>query len=321
MTNLLQIAQRKQIEKCEWGVLNMLDAADFYKKMLDNTYEGVYFVDSTRQITFWNKGAERITGFNASEVIGHFCHDNILNHVDERGNKLCLGGCPLHTTINDGLIRETLVYLHHKNGHRVPVSVRAVPIQDGDVIVGAVELFTDESVKHEAIRDMEAFKVLAMKDQLTGVSNRRHLNAFLDSKLYEFKMLGMPFGVLMIDIDEFKIFNDTYGHDTGDEVLKMVSNTCLGMTRSTDLFGRWGGEEFVAVLAGIDVQMLQKKAEQMRVLIESSALRDTDQTMSVTISIGATMIGSVDTIQSMLKRVDGLLYKSKHEGRNRVSFG
>jgi PAS domain S-box-containing protein len=94
---------------------------DLYAVILGNIHEGVYFVDSERKITFWNKGAERITGYTEGEVVGHFCYDNILKHVNDEGLHLCLGGCPLHQTLSDGQGREALVYLHHKEGYRVPV--------------------------------------------------------------------------------------------------------------------------------------------------------------------------------------------------------
>ncbi len=298
-----------------------MENTDFYRNMLENIYEGVYFVDHTRKITFWNKGAERISGFTAEEVVGTCCYNNILNHVDEKGNKLCMAGCPLHLTILDGETREAMVYLHHKSGHRVPIMVKAIVMEEEGKVIGAVEIFTDLSEKREVLRSMEEYKQLAMKDQLTGVANRRYIDTFIDSKLFEQRGLGITFGVLFLDIDRFKVFNDTYGHDIGDEVLTMVAKTCEGATRSTDLFGRFGGEEFVAVLVGITPEVLEKKAEQIRMLIESSALRINDMNLCVTVSIGATMAMEEDTEQILLKRADELLYRSKVEGRNRVTIG
>lgn len=295
--------------------------SEFYKKMMDNIYEGIYFVDKNRVITFWNKGAERITGFSSDEVLGKTCSRNILNHVDGNGKKLCLGGCPLHDTIADGKNREASVFLHHKNGHRVPVSVRAIPIVENDEIVGAAELFIDESEKHEMLKTAEEYKILAMIDQLTELPNRRYVDSFLSSKYKEFKELNIPMGILFIDIDHFKNFNDSYGHETGDEVLKMISKTCLTSTRSTDLIGRFGGEEFIAVFAGINEQVIIRKAEQLRMLIENSSLRTDGNELKVTVSIGATMLNDDDELSSLLARADSLLYRSKEEGRNRVTYG
>lgn len=297
-----------------------MEHSEFYKSMLDNIYEGIYFVDDKRQITFWNKGAERMTGFLAEDIVGKFCYHNILNHVSEAGTKLCLLECPLHKTLKDGTMRETVVYLHHKEGHRVPVSIRAVPIYEGDSIIGAVELFTDQSERHETLRTMEEYKQLAMKDQLTGLANRRYMDAFLESKISEFKTLGIPFGLLFMDLDKFKLFNDEFGHDVGDEVLKMVAKTSLAITRSTDVICRYGGEEFVAILVGLDAERIKIKAEQLRTIIETAALRLDNKVLGVTISIGATLVNDEDTAQSILKRADELLYKSKENGRNLVSY-
>jgi len=101
-----------------------------FAKIIDNIHDGLYIVDKNRVITYWNKAAERITGFSAVEVMGHSCSENILTHIDGEGNSLCTGMCPLASTMDDGVMRETELYLHHKNGQRVPVSVRVTPLTD-----------------------------------------------------------------------------------------------------------------------------------------------------------------------------------------------
>ncbi|MBK5247141.1 MAG: sensor domain-containing diguanylate cyclase [Peptostreptococcaceae bacterium] len=298
-----------------------MEKMELYNTILSNTYEGIYFVDTDRTITFWNGGAEKITGFLAKDVIGRRCRDNILNHVDETGKELCIAGCPLLNTIQDGKKRETSVYLHHKDGHRVPVSVRSIPLYEGEKNIGGIEVFIDDSEKHEVQRNIEEYKVLAMLDQLTLLPNRRHIDSFLSSKYKEYRELEMKFGILFMDIDKFKLFNDNYGHDVGDEVLRMISKSFLAVTRATDLIGRFGGEEFIAVLVGVDEVSLTEKAERIRMLIENCALNVEGKEVKVTISIGATMVMGEDTIETLLKRADALLYKCKEEGRNRVSFG
>lgn len=290
----------------------------FYKSMLDNTYEGIYFVDNERKISFWNKAAELITGYSSEDVIGKYCYKNILDHVDGAGNHLCMSGCPLHDTIQDGIAREAEVFLRHKNGHRIPVSVRVISLMENDKIVGAVELFVDSTQKQEEIRKVEIYKTLALKDQLTGLPNRRYIESFLESKLSEFMSFQIPFGVLFIDVDDFKNFNDTYGHDTGDEVLKMVASTCSGLTRSTDLFGRQGGDEFVAVLTGSNEATISMVSESMRRLVSEYVFSDKD--IHVSISIGSTLVKIEDSVTGILKRADSLLYQSKQCGRNRVTF-
>lgn len=298
-----------------------MDHVELYKTILSNIYEGIYFVDTERRITFWNGGAERITGFSAKEVIGKRCKDNILMHVDATGKSLCLNGCPLHSTIQDGKDREASVFLHHKSGHRVPVTVRSIPIYDETLIVGAVEIFVDDSEKHEFLENAKELETLLMLDQLTSLPNRRYIDSFLSSKFKEFRELGIRFGVLFIDVDKFKNFNDTYGHDVGDKVLQMIARTFLSSTRANDLIGRFGGEEFIAILAGVDESSLMDKAERLRMLIENGSVIDNQNVLNVTISIGATMIQEDDTVETLIKRADKMLYRSKEEGRNRVTMG
>ena len=115
-----------------------------YHEVLSYMYEGVYVVDKHRKIIFWNNGSEVISGYTSEEVIGHYCHDNILQHVTEDGTQLCFGGCPVHHTLQTGEVMEANVFLHHKSGHRVPVTVKSIPLFDEDNdVVAVIEVFTD----------------------------------------------------------------------------------------------------------------------------------------------------------------------------------
>src|SRR5512138_2173073 len=124
----------------------MPDEKNFYKNVIDNLYDGVYFVDRDRRITYWNKGAERITGYTAEHSIGRRCRDNLLNHVTANGIPLCQEHCPLAAVMEDGQEREAEVFLHHADGYRVPVLVRGAPLRDeSGNIIGAVESFSNNA--------------------------------------------------------------------------------------------------------------------------------------------------------------------------------
>lgn len=291
-----------------------------YKEMLDNMYEGIYFVDTNRKITFWNKEAERISGFKANEIIGKYCYDNVLNHVDENNNQLCKDGCPLHKTSIDGQQREAGVYLHHKDGHRVAVAIRTIPLFIEGEIIGAVEVFIDDSKQVEINRTINELKTFALYDQLTELPNRRYIDSFLSNRLREFEELEIPFALVMMDIDHFRNFNDTYGHDVGDMVLKMVAKTFKSAFRKGDLIGRWGGEEFLAILPGVSEGELETISEKVRSLVEKSILRSEKQPLNVTVSIGSTLVHKDDTAIGIQKRADNALYKSKENGRNMVTI-
>lgn len=293
---------------------------EFFKSLLDNLSEGVYFVNRERQITYWNKASEQISGFSAEEVMGRYCGSNILRHINKEGLLLCKGLCPLAATIIDGEARETEVYLHHKAGHRVPVRIRTSPVRDASgAIIGAVEIFIDNSAKIDTQRRLKELEQMALLDELTQLPNRRYIEVNLRSRLEEIQRYGWPFGILFIDVDYFKRINDTYGHDIGDEVLRMLGRTFTLNARYFDVVGRWGGEEFVAILRNVNPAQLRIVADRLRVLANESRLTVCPTTVNVTLSIGATMAHPDDTVESIIKRADELMYQSKHSGRNCVT--
>ncbi len=295
---------------------------ELYRSIIHGMHEGVYFVDTHRIITFWNKGAERITGYAAEEVVGHCCAENILMHVDSEGRALCLEGCPLARSIRDECDHRTgRIYLHHKDGHRVPVSVSISPIRDeAGKVIGAVEMFNESPDPTEEQETIETLRDAALLDQLTGLPNRRYLEMNLRSSLGDFDRSRLDFGLLMVDIDFFKKVNDTYGHDVGDQVLKFVASTLGANLRAGDFVGRWGGEEFVVIVRYAGQETLQRVAEKLRRLVASSFLVLQKERVSVTITVGGAVVRAGDDADTLLKRADLKLYEGKQNGRNRVEI-
>lgn len=293
----------------------------FHKSLIDNLYDGVYFVDESRLITYWNNGAERITGYCAQDVLGRFCHANILDHVTEEGQHLCKDGCPLMATIQDGEPREAQVYLRHADGYRVPVLVRTTPIYDDQHrIVGAVEVFSNNQSLLNMKERVNELEKDVFQDALTEVGNRKLLEVKIGTALQEYHQQHIPFGLLFLDVDRFKSINDTYGHHEGDRVLQAVAANLTEHLRSTDICGRWGGEEFVVLLQNVNnANSLTHIAEKLRIMIASSAITINSLKVPVTVSIGATLIHEKDTLESLIERADGLMYQSKQSGRNRVT--
>ncbi len=294
---------------------------EMYEQIVEDLHDGLYFVDTNRTITYWNKSAERISGFSADEVVGKSCSDNVLTHVDQEGNSLCTGMCPLAETIADGKLREAHVYMHHKNGHQIPVSVRVSPLRDQNgTIVGAIELFAD--ISNLAVNELRVkeLKKLSYLDPLTQLANRRYIEKELEGRFDEKTRYNATFGVLFMDLDCFKAVNDTLGHGVGDKVLQFVANTLAGNSRPFDLYGRWGGEEFIGILRNVNVKELADLANRMRSLIEKAYIVHEGEKLHVTVSIGATLVKDHDTVESLLKRADMLLYKSKAAGRNCVTM-
>jgi diguanylate cyclase (GGDEF)-like protein/PAS domain S-box-containing protein len=296
----------------------MLDQTEFYRDLLDHLADGVYFTDLEGRIIYWNMGAERLSGFSRSEVLGKLCSENLLMHVDCSGSALCTSQCPLRASIHDGMPREADIYLHHKDGSRRPIHIRATPLKEASgAIIGAVEVFSDNSAKTQMAERLARMEQLALLDALTGLPNRRYVESHIYARLEEFRRGGWPFGVLYMDIDDFKLVNDTFGHEAGDQVLRMVARTLDANSRYFDVVGRWGGEEFIAVIHHLTSENLEEIAERLRILVARSALTDLNS-MHVTISIGATRVSAGDLADSVLRRADANLYKAKKLGKNRV---
>ena len=301
----------------------MSEENNFYRELIDNLYDGVYFVDKDRVITYWNKGAERITGYASDQAVGRCCRDGMLNHVTASGVELCQEHCPLAAVMKDGAPREAEVYLHHADGHRVPVLVRGTALRDPEgKIVGAIESFSSNTSAVAARQKLHEMRRVAFSDALTGIGNRKHLEGRLSATLAEFQENSTNAGLLFIDVDNFKGFNDTHGHEVGDKVLQMVASTLQHALRSTDTTGRWGGEEFVAIVYGVpDGQTLFKVAEKLRLLVEHSSLSLGERSLAVTVSIGGTIVVPGDTAETLVRRADELMYQSKRAGRNKTTIG
>ena len=295
---------------------------DRYKRILDSLYDGVYLVDPDRRITFWNSGAERITGYRTDEAMGRRCQDNFLVHVDDKGNSLCLDGCPLSWTMANGQPLEVEVYLQHRDGYRVPISVRAAPICDGTGrVVGAVEVFSDNS-RIAAMTDLnKELQRLSLLDPLTEVGNRRFLEQQLMARLDEQERYGWRVGVLFVDIDHLKEINDRNDHIVGDRVIRMVARTLASGIRSFDTVGRWGGDEFVALIVNVDEEQLHTISEKFRRLIENSGFTEGGETIRVTVSVGGVLAAASEHPEAVIRRADRLMLASKTAGRNRVTIG
>jgi two-component system, cell cycle response regulator len=289
---------------------------------MDHLFEGVYVVDTHRKIIFWNQGSERITGYTSEEVVNKFCHHNILQHVDESGKMLCLHGCPLHHTIKTGEIQQAHVFLRHKEGYRVPVSVKSIPLYDeNNIIVGAIEVFTDERFQREIMNENEFLKDEIMKDPLTQIANRRFFEFSLKNKIEQYHLFNRNFGVLMFDIDHFKNVNDTYGHVLGDEILKLVAKSLVSNIKTYDVISRWGGEEFVGLFEVSNEKGLHSIAERLRNIISKDIhLEEGKPEIKVTISIGGTMMSQLCHDRLLIEKSDQALYQSKQTGRNKTTI-
>lgn len=316
------MAEGDESEPIEEAIRVVPDNPAFYKEILDHMSDGVYFVDQERRILYWNDGARRLTGYSADELLGHRCQDDILCHIDGEGKRLCQEGCPLTASIEDGGMHQASVFLRHKQGRRVPVNVRVQPMKDAQgAVIGAIEIFSDDTAQNESRRKAEAMRRMAFVDHLTQLPNRRFLEMSVKTAHTEFTVHGDPFGLFVMDLDGFKNINDMHGHACGDRALREVGKTLLGVLRPTDSVGRWGGDEFVAIVRNVNAQSLHKLVQRCLTLVGQTSVPTSEgHRISLSISVGAALVGSDETAEELMQRADRLMYQSKSAGRGRATI-
>jgi len=158
----------------------------------------------------------------------------------------------------------------------------------------------------------------ALTDGLTGMQNRRYFDDALKEYLGEFRRIGRPVGLMILDLDHFKQVNDTYGHDVGDVVLRAVADCLKDMTRYHDIVARLGGEEFAVVAPNMDSEMMVRFAERIRKAISGMAIVSGNVRLKVTASVGLAVWDLKESPENLFRRADQHLYEAKNSGRNRV---
>lgn len=181
----------------------------------------------------------------------------------------------------------------------------------------------ETSAEVTALRsNLEKVREEAMTDALTGVANRKRFDEFLRRARREAENDGAPMSLLLCDIDFFKRFNDTWGHQTGDQIIRFVAGCLTRHTTDAHLVSRYGGEEFGIVMPKTSVQDAVAIAEQIRKTVESKKLlrKSTNEDLgNITISLGAAEYIAGESIEDLIERTDTALYKSKTEGRNQTT--
>lgn len=170
-------------------------------------------------------------------------------------------------------------------------------------------------------RELEQVKEESMTDGLTGIANRKAFDAVLEHTIHTARETGMDFCVLLIDIDHFKLVNDTYGHLIGDKVLRFTAATLKRLVRGKDTVARYGGEEFALILPDTDMDGATTVAEHIRQTVSAGDLKDRNGGNSygrITVSIGIAAFTPSDLPNRLIERADRALYLAKEHGRNRV---
>lgn len=292
----------------------------FYKRLLDQLHDAVYFVDNSRRILYWNDAAERLTGYLRAEVVGKHCHDGILEHVDLTGCQLCFQGCPLQQAMSRNQPVQDRVLLRHKDGRRISVDVRVMPVHDGKGrVIGGVEIFRDATADLVVESAFRQVREEADRDPLTGLANRRYLDRMLARHLEQASRSVDLLAVIMADLDHFKQINDNWGHAVGDQALVQFARVLQGQCRQHDLVARVGGEEFIVLLPGHSLETAAPIAERLRKCTVEATPENLGE-RRLTASFGVAQAVPGEPAADLLKRADRALYRAKANGRDRVEL-
>ncbi len=206
-----------------------------------------------------------------------------------------------------------------ESGHRLPVYVSATAMRDrGGEILGAVEIFNCNIRNINVIEELQKLRKEILTDPLTGIGNRRYAEIRIEECERDLAEYGIPYGILVVDIDDFKSVNDKYGHDVGDKVLRMVGTALSKGLRGMDAVCRWGGEEFLVISRNLEGENLLRLGERLRVLVENSWIEEDGGRISVTASFGGATAKKGMNFSEVFRTADIQLYRSKTEGKNRV---
>lgn len=188
-------------------------------------------------------------------------------------------------------------------------------------IVFAIIMFFNHRLRKTQIEleeTNENLSRLSITDHLTKVYNRQYLDQVLETEAVRVDRYGSKLSLIMIDLDFFKKVNDTYGHLAGDEVLIGLSETVSELLRKTDIFGRWGGEEFMVICTETSLENAAVLAEKIRITVEEATLLEG---LKQTLSLGVAEYSSIEKINNTVDRADSCLYEAKRNGRNQVRYG
>ncbi len=276
---------------------------------------GLFVLDRDGRLSMMNPEAERLLGWTEAELCGEEINDLILPEVEPDAMSDESGTCGAGFQLQEHYRKDDLFQC--KDGSSFHAAYVVSPLLVDNQSAGTVISFQDISERKRLEREMER---MATQDALTGLYNRRELNKRMEEEIRRAERYDQYFSVWMLDIDHFKLINDTYGHQDGDTVLKVLARNLKQMLRDTDIVARFGGEEFTAILSHTDLELAMQMAERVRTeMAEMVVGLDSDNSYSVTVSIGvAAYPKHGTTVEDLIRAADQGLYAAKHEGRNRV---
>ena len=291
-----------------------------YLHTLESLYDGFHLLDSNRKFLIWSRGAESLLGRSMNEMLGRDWSCKLLGYRDSQGSEITDDDCPLQNAIDSGRTVMFQMETRRADGHSVRIELQAVPLFDAEgTLQGVAEVYRDLARSGgKRPQEFRELKLAATRDALTNVANRGELETQLTAMVGEFaRNPREPFSVIFADADHFKRVNDTYGHQVGDRVLIDLAKLFTRETYSGELVGRYGGEEFVILCPGTDLEQAVRRAERLRNTLGDAKIGGIER-LKVTSSFGVAQAEPGDSVESILRRADKALYMAKENGRDQT---
>jgi diguanylate cyclase (GGDEF)-like protein/PAS domain S-box-containing protein len=290
------------------------DSEDRHRLMTDNACDIIATVDLAGNFTYISPSVERITGYTPAEIVNHYREigyflPGVQKEMDRQRERI-------KKMVEKGEHFDAINFEQRqvrKDGASIYTDTVLSGIYDDENNFRELLAISRDITKKVKIR--REMIVLSETDKLTRLYNRMKLDDTLEHELYRAKTTATTFALIMIDVDHFKQINDRFGHLAGDVVLVELAKLFKAMTRSTDLVGRWGGEEFLVILPDTDEWGAIELAEKIRSGVSENCFPEQQQ---ITISLGVSVFSGDATVDSIIHRADQALYQAKKNGKNQV---
>ena len=293
---------------------------EVYRTVLQSLQTAVYLVDLNRRVRLWNDGAERLTGFLSQEVVGHLLRDHFFATSGNTSDFLSESDDPISTVFRDGRPSVTEVSILHKNGYRLPVVLRTVPIRNSHgQVVGAAESFHRVQGASEWSRRQAGLAEFGCLDELIGVPPQSFMETRLRENLTTFNEHRIPFGIFVLQVDQLDQFLSRRGTGVIAAILRVVAQTVENRLRPTDLLGCWSDHQFLAVLGECRESDVALVGEKVRRVVMQSEVEWWGDKFSVTCSVGGAGCRTGDTWKLLVARAEKSLQESITKGGNCVT--
>ena len=283
----------------------MIDWCNLCPSILENLGSGLIVISEEQTIVYANKKACELLKKQKEDLIGRNARSTFFALFSEGSS------CSYEALLQEGKVCEFNALLNRGDGETFFAHIFATLINHEGRPYVLVNFYDITPQKELEKRLYQA----AITDPLTGLYNRRFADEMLKQEKLTYKRYKTPFCILLIDLDNFKIINDVFGHDVGDKVLVAVANVLKSSVRESDIVARWGGEEFLILLRRIELEDAIKVAEKIRNAICQLKVPPVE---GISASIGVSCYSGEEDVYNLVRKADLALYQAKAQGKNCV---